>query len=238
VPANQILGSVSDNAWGVNGGGGVSVALGESGAELFAEVAITTRIRLRRRRRSCRSRPAFGSPVIDKGPLMRMLISALTMMASDITRTGELDNAFLDRPQEVMDAVQRLRKQAKDYGYLRSNAQIIVGGGPYIEILPASPNFVCVPFYDPLIVLRASATRFRDRRCHPLRLRRSHRSRVPALGLGQQRNSLEHPYGDPQQHAVGTSRREPADVRPSICSAALDGPASARAASRDHPDVA
>jgi hypothetical protein len=38
VPANQVLGSVSRNAWGVNGGGGVSVALGHSGAELFAEV--------------------------------------------------------------------------------------------------------------------------------------------------------------------------------------------------------
>jgi hypothetical protein len=38
VPANQVLGSVSNNAWGVNGGGGVSVALGESGAALFAEV--------------------------------------------------------------------------------------------------------------------------------------------------------------------------------------------------------
>jgi hypothetical protein len=38
VNANQVLGSVSNNAFGVNGGGGVSVALGESGAELFAEV--------------------------------------------------------------------------------------------------------------------------------------------------------------------------------------------------------
>jgi hypothetical protein len=38
VPSNQVLGSVSDNAWGVNGGGGVSVGLGQSGAELFAEV--------------------------------------------------------------------------------------------------------------------------------------------------------------------------------------------------------
>jgi opacity protein-like surface antigen len=38
VPANQVLGSVSDNAWGVNGGGGVAVALGQSGAEFFAEV--------------------------------------------------------------------------------------------------------------------------------------------------------------------------------------------------------
>jgi hypothetical protein len=38
VPANQVLGSVSNNAWGVNGGGGVSVVIGHSGAELFAEV--------------------------------------------------------------------------------------------------------------------------------------------------------------------------------------------------------
>jgi hypothetical protein len=38
VPANQVLGSVSRNAWGVNGGGGVSVALGHGGTELFAEV--------------------------------------------------------------------------------------------------------------------------------------------------------------------------------------------------------
>jgi hypothetical protein len=38
VPANQVLGSVTRNAWGVNGGGGVAAALGHSGAELFAEV--------------------------------------------------------------------------------------------------------------------------------------------------------------------------------------------------------
>jgi hypothetical protein len=38
VPTNQVIGSVSRNAWGVNGGGGVSVELGQSGAEVFAEV--------------------------------------------------------------------------------------------------------------------------------------------------------------------------------------------------------
>jgi opacity protein-like surface antigen len=38
VPANQVIGSVSDNAWGVNGGGGVSVALGQSGVDVFAEI--------------------------------------------------------------------------------------------------------------------------------------------------------------------------------------------------------
>jgi hypothetical protein len=38
VSANQVLGSVANNAWGLNGGGGVSVALGQSAAELFGEV--------------------------------------------------------------------------------------------------------------------------------------------------------------------------------------------------------
>jgi hypothetical protein len=78
--------------------------------------------------------------------------SVLQMMASDMAWTTELGNAFLDQPQDVMDAVQRLRKKAKDFGYLRSNAQIVVSGGPYIEILPASPAFIAVPYYDPLVV--------------------------------------------------------------------------------------
>jgi hypothetical protein len=38
VPTNQVIGSVSRNSWGVNGGGGVSVELGQSGAAVFAEV--------------------------------------------------------------------------------------------------------------------------------------------------------------------------------------------------------
>ena len=40
------------------------------------------------------------------------------------------------------------------YGYLRSNAQITVVRGPYIEILPVNPDYIVVPYYDPLIVLR------------------------------------------------------------------------------------
>ena len=51
-----------------------------------------------------------------------------------------------------MDAVQRERHQAYEYGYLRTNPQIIVNPGPYIEILPANPAFIVVPYYNPLIV--------------------------------------------------------------------------------------
>ena len=78
--------------------------------------------------------------------------SVLAMMASDMNWTGELGNAFLAQQQEVMDAVQRMRQQARDFGYLRSNGQVAVSGGPYIEIVPVNPAFVYVPYYDPLIV--------------------------------------------------------------------------------------
>lgn len=78
--------------------------------------------------------------------------SVLDTMASDMSWTSDLGNAFLAQHQDVMDAVQRMRQKAKDYGYLRSNAQIAVGGGPYITIDPVDPGFICVPAYDPFIV--------------------------------------------------------------------------------------
>jgi len=81
--------------------------------------------------------------------------SVLDMMASDINWTTDLGNAFLAQQQDVMDAVQRERRKARDFGYLRSNGQIIVGGGPYITIAPVNPGFVVVPYYDPRIVFFA-----------------------------------------------------------------------------------
>jgi len=78
--------------------------------------------------------------------------SVLGMMASDINWTRDLGDAFLAQNQDVMDAVQRMRRQARDFGYLRTNGQIIVSGGPYIEIAPVNPAVIYVPYYDPLIV--------------------------------------------------------------------------------------
>jgi hypothetical protein len=48
--------------------------------------------------------------------------------------------------------VQRMRQRARDYGYLRTGPQIIVGGGPYITIMPARVDYVVVPTYDPVVV--------------------------------------------------------------------------------------
>jgi hypothetical protein len=81
--------------------------------------------------------------------------SVLEMMASDMNWTTDLGNAFLAQQGDVMDAVQRERRKARDYGYLRSNAQIVVGTGPYITIMPVDPGFVVVPYYDPGVVFFA-----------------------------------------------------------------------------------
>src|SRR5579862_2393666 len=78
--------------------------------------------------------------------------SVLDMMASDMNWTSQLGNAFLAQQQDVMDAVQRQRAIAARYGYLRSNPQVVVSGGPYIIVMPVNPGFVVVPYYDPAIV--------------------------------------------------------------------------------------
>jgi hypothetical protein len=78
----------------------------------------------------------------------------LQMMASDMGWTQQLGNAVLAQHNDVMDAVQRERQKAYDYGYLRPNQyeQVVVGGPGDIEILPATPGFYYVPVYDPYVV--------------------------------------------------------------------------------------
>ena len=81
--------------------------------------------------------------------------SVLEMMAGDMAWTTDLGNSFLVQRQDVMDAVQRMRQKAKDFGYLQSNGQVVVSGGPYIEIMPVNPAFICVPYYNPVVVFAA-----------------------------------------------------------------------------------
>jgi len=79
----------------------------------------------------------------------------LGMMASDMPWTEEIGAAFLSSSQDVMDAVQRQRRAAYGYGYLRSNGQVIVNNGPSIEVLPVDPAYVVVPYYNPAVVFVA-----------------------------------------------------------------------------------
>jgi hypothetical protein len=81
--------------------------------------------------------------------------NVLGMMASDMGWTRQLGDAFLDQREDVMEAVQRDRRRARDFGYLRSNGQIVVGGGAYVTIMPANPNYIVLPYYDPAVVFYA-----------------------------------------------------------------------------------
>src|SRR5579863_8979424 len=81
--------------------------------------------------------------------------SVLDMMNADMNWTNQIGNAFLAQQQDVMDAVQRQRAVAQRYGYLRSNGQVMVSGGPYITINPVNPGYVVVPYYDPTVVFYA-----------------------------------------------------------------------------------
>src|SRR6266404_9221950 len=78
--------------------------------------------------------------------------AVLDRMASDMNWTRQLGDAFLAQPNDVMDAAQRMRHHAYEYGYLRSGPQVLVRNGPYIEIAPVNPGYIVVPYYDPLVV--------------------------------------------------------------------------------------
>jgi Protein of unknown function (DUF3300) len=56
--------------------------------------------------------------------------TVLDMMASDMPWTTDLGNAFLAQQSDVMAAVQSDRAKAYEYGYLRSNPQVVVTDGP------------------------------------------------------------------------------------------------------------
>ena len=78
-------------------------------------------------------------------------------LADDIQWTTELGNAFLAQQGDVMDAVQRMRKKAKDNGALESNEQQkvetkIVDQKTVIVVEPSSPEVIYVPSYSPTVV--------------------------------------------------------------------------------------
>lgn len=79
--------------------------------------------------------------------------SVLGMMAQDIAWTRQLGDAVLAQRPDVMDAVQRMRRQSYQYGYLRpSPYDNVVDSGGELEILPTNPAYIYVPTYDPYVV--------------------------------------------------------------------------------------
>ena len=77
----------------------------------------------------------------------------LYMMDQKNDWTVSLGQAYLDQPQDVMDSIQALRADAQSQGNLVSTPQqqIIAEPGD-IRIVPATPDYIYVPTYDPQVV--------------------------------------------------------------------------------------
>ncbi len=79
--------------------------------------------------------------------------TVLKQMDDDLDWTVRLGQAFLDQPKDVMDTVQRLRARARVAGSLvDSPQQIVMVDQDVIRIVPAEPEYIYVPVYNPSVV--------------------------------------------------------------------------------------
>jgi hypothetical protein len=82
----------------------------------------------------------------------------IAWMDDNLEWTQQLGVAFLQQPADVMNSIQRLRERARAAGILVTTPQEqVVVQDNAIEILPAEPNVIYIPTYDPEI-LYSSAT--------------------------------------------------------------------------------
>jgi hypothetical protein len=92
----------------------------------------------------------------DWDPSVKSLVAfpqVLQRMDERLDWTRSLGDAFLAQEAQVMDQVQQLRQRAQAAGNLRSDERIRVEQqGPAIVVQPASPQYVYVPYYDPMVV--------------------------------------------------------------------------------------
>jgi hypothetical protein len=79
--------------------------------------------------------------------------SVLGNMDKNLSWASSLGDAYYNQQQDVMDAVQVMRKRAEDAGNLKSTPQQTVATqDSNIDIEPADPDEVYVPAYDPWLV--------------------------------------------------------------------------------------
>ena len=79
--------------------------------------------------------------------------SVLKWMDDNLNWTTELGQAFLNQQPDVMSSIQRLRASANNLGNLQSTPQQqVLNDGGNIEIVPADPQVIYVPVYQPDVV--------------------------------------------------------------------------------------
>jgi Protein of unknown function (DUF3300) len=89
---------------------------------------------------------------------MAVFPDVVTRLSANVAWATNLGNAFLAQPQDVMDAVQRMRAKAQSNGALKTTEQqkveteTVEGGQEAILIEPANEQYMYAPSYDPAVV--------------------------------------------------------------------------------------
>jgi Protein of unknown function (DUF3300) len=79
--------------------------------------------------------------------------SVLGNMDKNLSWTSSLGDAYYNQQQDVMDAVQVMRRKAQGAGNLKSTPQqTVTTDDSDIDIQPADPNVVYIPAYNPWLV--------------------------------------------------------------------------------------
>lgn len=101
-----------------------------------------------------------GNPALVDGqgwdPSVSGLVNdpgALNLLAGNYAWMSQLGSAFLNQQDDVMNAVQSVRRTALDNGTLASNAyQTVLVDDQTIQIIPANPQVIYVPVYQPQVI--------------------------------------------------------------------------------------
>ncbi|MGH7132683.1 MAG: DUF3300 domain-containing protein [Phycisphaerales bacterium] len=84
--------------------------------------------------------------------------TVIKMMSDNLQWTAALGDAFMKQPADVMASIQVLRAKAKNLGNLVDTPQQkVLAEGELVRVVPAVPEVVYVPVYQPSVVYYESA---------------------------------------------------------------------------------
>lgn len=77
----------------------------------------------------------------------------LQQLNENLEWTAQLGQAYLNQPEDVLNAVQQFRDEARRSGVLRDTPQQqVIAEDRQIEIVPTDPQVIYVPRYDPVTI--------------------------------------------------------------------------------------
>jgi len=89
----------------------------------------------------------------DAVKLLAQYPTIVAWMDENLAWTQQLGDAFIQQPAEVMTTIQRLRARARAAGTLVDTPQqSVTVVDSDIQIIPAQPNVIYIPSYDPQVV--------------------------------------------------------------------------------------